>query len=83
MTDVRRIVDPKKVVTAGDAKENIGVAKKTMEEEPEPQILIEERNSEGEIIKKYLRGKFLGKVCMFDVPTHHLKDPVMIFTYYC
>jgi hypothetical protein len=66
MTDLRRIVDTKRVVTtAGEAKENIVVAKKIMEEEPEPQIVIEERivNSEGEHFKKYLKGKFLGKVC--------------------
>eukprot|EP00026_Physarum_polycephalum_P003177 Phypoly_transcript_03187.p1 GENE.Phypoly_transcript_03187~~Phypoly_transcript_03187.p1 ORF type:complete len:717 (+),score=118.81 Phypoly_transcript_03187:138-2288(+) len=63
MTDVRRIVDPRRVGTATEAKENPVVAKKTMEEEPEPQVIIEERISkpEGEYIKKYLRGKFLGK----------------------
>ena len=58
-------MDPKRVVsTTCETKENIGVAKKTMEEEPEPQIIIEERivNAEGEHVKKYLRGKFLGKV---------------------
>jgi DNA-binding transcriptional regulator WhiA len=62
MTDVRRTVDTRRVVTASEAKENTVAPKKTMEEEP--QVIIEERivNSEGEYVKKYLRGKFLGKV---------------------
>lgn len=70
MTDVRRTVEARRLdPTATPAgQENTAVpAKKPMrpmEEEPEPQIIIEERivGKEGEYVKKYLRGKFLGKV---------------------
>lgn len=63
MTDVRRLVDPGIIKRVIDAKENVVVPKKVVEEEPE-QIIIEERivREEGEYVKKYLRGKFLGKV---------------------
>lgn len=68
MTDVRRTVDPRRLESTPAGQENIVAAKKPMrpmEEEPEPQIIIEERikDKEGnEYVKKYLRGKFLGKV---------------------
>jgi hypothetical protein len=64
-TDLRRMMETKRVAPVSETKENPVVAKKAMEDEPEAQIIVEERivNSEGEHVKKYLRGKFLGKVC--------------------
>lgn len=64
MTEVRRTVDPRKVGGLPASQE--GMVKKPLEEEPEPQIIVEEKlvDKNGEYTKKYLRGKFLGKVCV-------------------
>lgn len=53
-----------KRIIPSSGSENIPLAKKPAEDEPEPQIIVEEKivDKNGERVKKYLRGKFLGKV---------------------
>lgn len=63
-------MDPKKATTSAPTQENPVSSKTRIPEEEQdqtPQLLVEERivdKNGGEYIKKYLRGKFLGKVCM-------------------